>query len=946
MSKARSIVFISALMSLLMASSCGKKSTAETPFSSDERAQIEQQLEGCSSVDTLLAMLSDYEHEHNVLGQIVAQRYIGRLCRDQSHFDWAISHHQQGLQLAREAGDTLEQAQALNNLGTNYRRMGALSEGMDYHLEALRLSLKQDTTGQQQVLKNRIVALNGIGNIYLTMGNLTMADSMFTQSLAGEVALGSLLGQAINLANLGSIREQQGDLAAAWALYRQSMELNEQIHSQLGISLCHSNYGRLHERSGRYEEALSSYERAYAIMTNSPDHWHRLEAALNMARVLLKMGRYDRAASLLERIDQTAHRIESLEHQAQVHQLWYELYTKLNDPRRALENYVEADRLRDSLIDMSKVLQIQTAQLEVERERKQEALRQAEQDLTQMRHSKRVTSYLAGLLLLLALGGMGVLWYILRARTAHQRMLRQLSRTREQFFTNVTHEFRTPLTVILGLGHLLEDQDVEDMGQVRSAAKMIVRQGNSLLSLINQLLDISKVRSAVGEAKWRHGNIVPFVGMIVENFQPYAASKRIELSFSHSVNDISTDFVPDYMVRIVSNLLGNAMKWTPTYGKVNLTLESSGGNRLKLQVFDTGRGIAPEALPHLFEAFYQGPSAEGQDMGTGIGLSLVKLMTEAMNGTVNVDSVQGQGSTFTVVIPIVQGSKTALLSEADNPLNSTALQPQMQATDEPEVATATKARSTDQPPTTILIVEDNQDIAYYVGMHLPGHRLLYARNGAEALEKAKETMPDLVITDLMMPGPIDGLELCRRMRSSQLLNHVPIIIITAKTTEDDRVRGLQAGADAYLVKPFNSEELLVRVEKLLERQQLLRQKFMLADAQPATELSAEDRQFMNKLIDQIYLLMSQGHVDVESLAACMALSRSQLNRRVLAITGQNTSAYVMNLRLARSKRLLMANVQVPVGDVALKCGFDDVAYFSRIFRQTFGMTPSQYRKQS
>ena len=232
-------------------------------------------------------------------------------------------------------------------------------------------------------------------------------------------------------------------------------------------------------------------------------------------------------------------------------------------------------------------------------------------------------------------------------------------------------------------------------------------------------------------------------------------------------------------------------------------------------------------------------------------------------------------------------------------------------------------------------------------MHLQHHRLLYARGGAEGLQKAEEMMPDLIITDVMMPGNIDGLELCRRIRAAELTSHIPIIIITAKTTEQDRVRGLEAGADAYLVKPFNSEELLVRVNKLIQQRLLMRQKFgyqLIDDDKKELQLTAQDRQFMNRLIDAVHSLMPQGKTDVESVADRMALSRSQLNRKMVAITGQNSQTYIMRLRLSYAKRLLKSDVTMPIGDVAQRCGFEDVAYFSRIFKQQFDMTPSQYRK--
>ena len=439
--------------------------------------------------------------------------------------------------------------------------------------------------------------------------------------------------------------------------------------------------------------------------------------------------------------------------------------------------------------------------------------------------------------------------------------------------------------------------------------------------------------------------------MIIQNFLPYAESKRQELTFTHSLTQLEMDFVPDYVQKMLSNLLSNSVKYTPQYGKINVTVEQW-GNKIKLLVFDTGRGIPKGETAHIFDAFYQGERL-GEEIGTGIGLSLVKLTVEAMDGTVTVDSIEGQGSTFTIILP----TKHADAQKTDE-------YPQFDASElTPEAIGLSKDQEDDDQPQfsmqnealqmaisegkQILIVEDNQDIAHYIAQHLTLANLLFARNGAEGLQKAKETVPDMIITDVMMPGEVNGLDLCRSIRSDELLNHIPIIIISAKTTEDDRIEGLDAGADAYLVKPFNSEELLVRVKKLLERQQRMREKMAnlsVDDSTPDTTMTASDRQFLNRVIDTTYRLMAKGNVDMETLASEMALSRNQLNRKIMALTGQNSSAYIMKLRLARAKRLLKADITMSVGDVALKCGFDDMGYFSRVFKQSFDMTPTQYRK--
>ena len=943
---AKTITYITTLTLLLALAAGCRRTATPTPFTDAERAAVDSMLRPATTVDSLLTMIDRFALDGNQLGQIVAYRQLGQLYREQNQFDRAIDCHNRSIALAQVCADTMELVRAYNNIGTNFRRMSEHDEAARFHTLAARLSKELSDQESPSSLKNQVVSLNGLGNVYLSIGMLEMADSVLRLALDGERRLGSALGQAINMANLGAIKEQLGQTDSAWHYYRQSLRFNEAAGSTLGLSLCHSHFGELYERDGRLDEALDEYLAAYQLMAGSPDDWHRLESGLNIVRIYIRQGRYAEALRHLNTARETAQRSGSMEHRAEVESLYADLYEKMGQTRLALDHYKTARTLSDSVLNLQTVNQIQNMSLNLERSRRQHELSQAEQDLQLERSARRLTLMTAIVIFLLAAGIIAFMWYYYRARLNRQHMMQQIQQARETFFTNITHEFRTPLTVILGLGHQLEDQDVDDMSQVRSSAKMIVRQGNSLLSLINQLLDISKVRSAIGTPKWHHADIIAYITMVVDNFRPYADSKRQELTFTHSLTALKMDFVPDYVQRIVTNLVANAIKYTPTYGRINVTFEQSGQSRAKLQVFDTGQGIPASDLPHIFDAFFQGENHTG-DIGTGIGLSLVRVMTEAMNGTVSATSIPGQGSTFTVLLPLHADRRHQPVVSDDRQPTPTPLPNHMG--DDAPLPDDAPAETQPADERRILIVEDNQDIAFYIGMHLQSYsHLLYAHTGEEGLQKARDVVPDLIITDIMMPGDINGLDLCRRIRSDELLSHIPIIIITAKTTEADRVSGLQAGADAYLVKPFNSDELLVRVDKLMERQRLMRQRYaQTADADaPATDanLTAADRQWMNRLVDTVYRLMAKGTVDMETIAREMAISRAQMNRKLLALTGQNASVYVMRLRLARAKRLLKADTAMPIGDVALRCGFDDVGYFSRVFKQTFEMTPSQYRR--
>ena len=362
-----------------------------------------------------------------------------------------------------------------------------------------------------------------------------------------------------------------------------------------------------------------------------------------------------------------------------------------------------------------------------------------------------------------------------------------------------------------------------------------------------------------------------------------------------------------------------------------LTIETKDEN-LVLRVADSGIGISTEDLPYIFDTFYQGENSS-TDIGTGIGLAMVRQMIQGLEGRISVESTPGKGAIFTVTLPLKHG---------DAVLERWTPEKQMKA----DIDCCAPSSLDDAPQPTILIVEDNADVSYYIGGLLKKkYHLLYARDGKEGIEKANEYIPDLIVTDLMMPA-MDGYELCREVRRSDVLNHIPIVVITAKCNEDDRVKLLDAGADAYLYKPFNADELLVRVARLLERCRLLQEKYshaMQEGTEQSVELSFANKNFLTRLNDVVYAMMGNNNLNSDMVADKMCMSLSQLNRKVKAITGFSSSGYILQMRLDKAKRML-ASTDTPVGDIAMKCGFPEMSYFSRIFKQTFQMTPSQYRK--
>lgn len=565
-------------------------------------------------------------------------------------------------------------------------------------------------------------------------------------------------------------------------------------------------------------------------------------------------------------------------------------------------------------------------------------------------HVKNMILY-SGLFAVLVAGGViAFLVYTLRERSRAQRSMQEMESARRNFFTNIIHEFRTPLTVMLGITDGLKRRLAD--GHTEPGFDLIIRQGNEMLSLVNQLLYVSNVRSVVGYKDWRTGDVVAFLRMIVEAMRVRAAKELIDIEFSTSDDSIQMDFVPDYMQKLLQSLFSNSIRFTPRGGKirVSVTLEKK---MVRIAITDSGAGITAKELPHVFDPFYQADASKG-NLRTGLGLSLVRQMTEAMDGKIEVLSIKEKDTKFLITLPQRHAGEEfkQWVIEEGWTMEEPSVSDKKEETPESEEEVPSDRDDTmpiveDLRRPTVLVIEDNPDIARYMGAVLEDrYRLLFARDGRAGLAKAEEYMPDLILTDLMMPE-MDGYELCRVIRASHTLNHIPVIVVTARSEEKDRLMGLEAGADAYLIKPFSVDELKTRVAKLLEQRKLLREKYANAVRERQSdnvEISDADKEFMVRLQKALYANISDTNLSSEVLADKLFISKSQLNRKVKSITGLDTATYVRQSRMSFAKKLISAG-DLSIGDIVERCGFESPSYFTKIFKQYFGVTPSQYRKR-
>ena len=527
------------------------------------------------------------------------------------------------------------------------------------------------------------------------------------------------------------------------------------------------------------------------------------------------------------------------------------------------------------------------------------------------------------------------------------RQLAEVDETKTRFFTNVSHEIRTPLTLILGPLDALKKEHCGDEKQER-LLEIMRRNGQRLMQLVNQLLDISKLDSGKMKIILSEGDIVKDLRILVYEFLSLAESKTIHYIVEIPQHGFNTLYDRDKTEKIVSNLLSNAFKFTPVNGTVRCTLTISGDKthnpQLEITVSDSGQGMPAEQMESIFDRFYSIDSQHEKDyIGTGVGLSLVREFLTLLHGTIKVKSSPGNGSEFTAGIPL--GKEHLNVNEytlvEDLTLAGTDINKQsVTGTQWVKVKT-----SVSEERDNILIVEDNTDLRSYIKENLSEDYNVYeAEDGMKGLNLALTMIPDVIITDLMMPG-MEGSSLCSRIKNDERTSHIPVIMLTAKATLEDRITGLKTGADDYIVKPFNMEELRIRLTNLLEQRERLRIKYRDEEFfdQPGAEVSSIDERFMEKVFRIISGHITEFDFDTDSLHRHLGMSRGHLYRKIKALTGLSTSILIRNFRMERAGKLLREN-RGNITEVANSVGISNPSYFTKCFKDYFGVSPRDFSK--
>ena len=550
--------------------------------------------------------------------------------------------------------------------------------------------------------------------------------------------------------------------------------------------------------------------------------------------------------------------------------------------------------------------------------------------LVQYNHQKMYIVLFSIILLLL----IGIMVYIYRTILMKRRIEEEANKAKLQFFTNISHELRTPLTLIADpVNYIIHDDNLNS--QQRSMLQIVQRNVLVLTQLVSEILDFRKVQNGKMELRLSDFNLAESMKQWIMLFSVSAQKKHIAISMD-APDTIMLRADQDKIERICYNLLSNALKYTSEGGEISLMAKEEGG-RVMISVADNGCGISSDELPYIFDRFYQ---AKNAGRGTGIGLAIVKAFTELHHGEVSATSIEGKGSTFTIYIPVrqkgeVTNQPTEKIEQLVEPSSAEEVPNQARHIDE-----LIQPYQTDKPE--VLIIDDNIDIRTYLRSVLSEkYNVSEAADGKAGLELARKIVPDIVLSDIMMPV-MDGLAFCQQLKTDKAISHIPVILLTARSLDEQRAEGYEHGADAYLSKPFSLRLLLSRIDNLIESRKKLNQTWSkgVEDDEIGNISNEIDKSFLKQLRKIIQENLANSDLSVEQIGDEIGLSRVQLYRKVKALTGYSPVEIVRKARLTRARHLLQTTERT-VSEVAYAVGFSTPSYFSKCYKDEFGENPKK-----
>ncbi len=772
---------------------------------------------------------------------------------------------------------------------------------------------------------------NSLGIIYEKQKQYDKALEHYQIALNLVTVLDIKPGISACLMNIGQVLLKTDQIDSALSYLRKSYTVKIATEDKLGASIVLGGIGNVYLESESYDSAEVNYQKSLALCQQVGDAREMANTEIALARVAMLKSNYRKSLQLAEPLITRVDEFSDPEFAINLHQLLANAYYGAGDAKKAYQHLQLQMTYTDSLYN-NNILSV-TNNLEAKYQNVQKTkeieLLQSENQLKEEQIKNRLMerNYLIGFVIaVIILFGLVYNQYRIN-RKSNERLL-ELDRFKTDFYTNISHEFRTPLSLLMA--PLKEKIDSSKSEKEQKDFEMMLRNAEQLFNLINELLELSKLESGKLELTLDPTSPEDFFRLISASFESFAASKEIQYSFQYIGMGEPVLLDQQLLIKSCNNLLSNALKFTPSGGKVTFNV-SSQPNELLISISDTAGGFTEEESEQIFDRFFQFP--QHQKLGTGIGLALTRELIKLHNGHINVETQKGYGTIFRIALPVKVAATTDRIER-----------PNVSATNLQEDVLEAYSGDIHEDEKLILVIEDNQDLANYLSKILESeYSVITSMNGIDGIESAKQHVPDLIVSDVMMPGKT-GIEVCEELKQANETDHIPIVLLTAKTDQSSKLQGLTTGADDYINKPFDPSELKVRVANLLLQREKLREKFTrIIKLQPSElEITNPEEVFLKKIMEIVEAHLSDSEFTAEQFGFEVGLSRMQLHRKLTALTGMSTTNFIRQQRLTRASQMLTAGENV--SQVAYAVGFGSLSYFTRSFKKHFGITPSDFRE--
>jgi signal transduction histidine kinase/DNA-binding response OmpR family regulator len=803
------------------------------------------------------------------------------------------------------------------------------------------LELFQQTLAYNQGDKSREAKVKtSIALIHMSHGDFGTADDYLQAALEIAQEANELKLFANIYKYLGMVKRSVREYTEARTYSNLALEHYQSVNDLSNMAHVHTNLSNISKDLGEYEQAAIELEKCLELLNRINFPLGECYTLNNLGELRFKMNDYKKAEDyFLKALDRSAE-TGILLASTRASKFLSLVYDSLGDYQNAYLYHVKHKALDDSLQRQANSSQMNELEEKYQSEQKQKEIEllSAENQIASLELEKQESfrNYLiiAALLLLLLIA---VVYNRYQLKAKANAKLTELDQIKTNFFTNISHEFRTPLTLILSPVQKLLKNGNND--ETHKELSIIQRNALRLTELINQLLELSKLEAGKLHLEVRENNLKELLKISEASFESLAIVNEIRFETDVDEAPDLAYYDEDKVLKILNNLLSNAFKFTPKGGTITLKAETR-NDLVYISVADTGPGVSKGEQELIFQRFQQSGTRKSNTAGTGVGLTLSKELALLHQGDIRLESVKGKGTTFTLYFPFRKDAypATAVFDAAS------ALPQEYKNVNLPFEQ---KPDDVQEHELIILVVEDNAELRHHVKSLLKDEfTVKQAANGREGIAMALQFVPDIIISDLMMPE-VDGEELCDTIKSNDKTSHIPIILLTAKADRETKLSGLRTGADDFLTKPFDNEELLIRVNNLITQRKNLQEKFAQKISLSPSKIEGEspNDRFIRKALQTVDDHLSDSEFTVEQFQEEMAMSRMQLHRKLKALTGFSASEFIRDIRLQRAADLLGQN-GINIAEVAYSCGFNSTSYFTQRFKEKYGTSPSKYLQKS